>query len=1677
MLYYFFKSQFSYIQKHINFDTIIIKIIVKNYKERTSKMKIKNIFKTTAAILIAVTAAISVNVSAQEEKYIHISFDDVYNCISDISSHNYSSVFDNSFLGDLKHFHDTYGAVFTLNCFNTCSKQPDYDISNMPDTYMEEFSENSDWLKFSFHSEDENANYGSSENTSLGTAMGDCEETIKASYNKFTSAILNATGTANSIDRVARLGFFGGTENNVKALMECEYGITGLLAADDTRISYYLNDTDNNYLLKNYEYYDKNNDIKMFKSQVRLENVRDNKINEQFSLISSIDSNMIEIFTHEQNYNNSVKARLEEYLKWAKNKNYGFAYAQDIMKKRITVTDRKITPTYAEYSVRLSDGKDGELIAVLYDNDGKLISIKCCGSKKINTVTFDTANASNGKVKFFMWNSIAGMEPISESVEESAEYTEPNSKVFLDRTSYPLYVGNASVTDFTKWDGYGSSFNLNASVISDEYSESDIKWITSDEDIISVKTNNGAAEIKGRRTGAATVTAKLPDGASAVCSVTVIDNASRLTVEKLSFNTDELNLSATQTAKLTPIFYPKDIYNLGILNTSLSWQSSDTAVATVDDNGNVTAVGNGAAIITATSADVGRTAKCSVTVKDGIVQNEVTANTDIIDMTVGDTKQLSADGDIIWKSDNSYIVDVDENGIVKAYSNSNVQNVSADGLNVTETMGTVKIYATDRNGGKTTEYQIRVSSSDIADEYLKPSDGVFGKAEYTITNKTTNLSIEETKEIDIDEVYQLKPTADGDSKILWINTNQNIATLDREGNLQGYKSGEIKAYAVTEDSLTSDRLTAVKALQESRENAESDIMSAIDGAVYDVCAVTVKDSSPYLRNTHVVQETVTYNSVNVLWNRAALNNIPDFAVYKVYINGEETDTVTTLGYTFENLKAETEYTFRVSAVDTDGNEIISETVTTVTKAEPTAVLNVLDYGARGDGTTMDTYAIQRAINDCPENGMVYLPEGYVFYSGALFLKSDMTFKVDGVIIGSIDPKDYPRWVTKWEGWRKTEQTSEEWDNSATKYGLTGGLTENHMSHSSLINAGKYDEGLWGMTGPYNVENLVICGKGQINANGFALAFNEGPNYTYGSEPWTQYDYPVKDQSQRGRAITIHNGRNIYIKDITVAYSPSWTVHTINCDHITFDNMDVITQGNGNAGNGTALKSCGHIPNGDGIDPESCTNANIFNVDFSTGDDAVAMKSGRNQEGNKYDKPNAYVRVTDCASKWSLGGFGTGSENASGSHDILFQNITVENVRLYGIWIKTRAARGGVTENIQIRDLSVKSANTAIRCEHGYVDRTNGVNDINPADEYPVLRYVTVENMASEGTSSGIVAQGLDGSKINNITIKNSSFKDNVKSSLEHCADFEISDVKNTYWTLKSTDSSTVEITKTWEDEDTALAVADSRVIKEIDNENKMISVYKNATGQNLLDGIQSVYGKRQTYVFSSDDKSAVLTGGETLKVTAPNGKNIAEYTVTVDAQEMDMSYIIAETFSGVSDTWGFNGNGGVGVQDGVMQLLTSKKTGDSVTKTLDSEISSLNRVNIRFDWKSNVKSGKGNGSWFALHDSSDNMIFALYGNGKYVGIGASTTDTSSGWETIEKFSNDWYRVELTLDFDAKTINGTITNITDDKIVKTYTNEPIGNNAENLGKLYAQDGYSDAVICIDNVYIKEAEDLL
>ena len=391
---------------------------------------------------------------------------------------------------------------------------------------------------------------------------------------------------------------------------------------------------------------------------------------------------------------------------------------------------------------------------------------------------------------------------------------------------------------------------------------------------------------------------------------------------------------------------------------------------------------------------------------------------------------------------------------------------------------------------------------------------------------------------------------------------------------------------------------------------------------------------------------------------------------------------------------------------------------------------------------------QKAIDNCPETGEVVLPEGYIFRSGALFLKSDMTFRVDGLLIGSIDPKDYPPVITRWEGWRKLPQTAEEWDNTEDNPEKPY-MRENKYQHASLINAGTYNEDEAGRVSPCNVRNITVCGKGQINSNGFALAYNEGPNWKRHKESDFYRAFPpVKNPTLRGRTIAKNNAEGVYVKDVQISYAPSWTTHFIFCNNVTFDGLSVISQGHGNAGDGCDLHNCIHIYNGDGIDPEDCTYVNIFNTYFRTGDDTVTLKSGRNREGNELDKPNAYIRVTDCVSSWSLGGFGTGSEDASGSHDLLYQNLYVYDAEVFGYWFKTNPARGCITENVQVRDCYAEGVKAVLVFSHEYPSGQN-----NPAAGQPVQRHFIIENISGKGSEYSVRLNGLNEASIIDVSLR------------------------------------------------------------------------------------------------------------------------------------------------------------------------------------------------------------------------------------------------------------------------------------------------------------------------------------
>lgn len=153
------------------------------------------------------------------------------------------------------------------------------------------------------------------------------------------------------------------------------------------------------------------------------------------------------------------------------------------------------------------------------------------------------------------------------------------------------------------------------------------------------------------------------------------------------------------------------------------------------------------------------------------------------------------------------------------------------------------------------------------------------------------------------------------------------------------------------------------------------------------CLVTVKKASHFLHNLHIPSETITENSLTLLWNRSALTDVSGLAFYRIICENYMISETTQLGFTIKELSPHTGYSFTVCAVGKDGKLIISQEISARTRHSG-VVLNVLDkpFCADGTGRHNDTLAIRRVIDACPDGGTVLLPKGHTFYCGALFLK-------------------------------------------------------------------------------------------------------------------------------------------------------------------------------------------------------------------------------------------------------------------------------------------------------------------------------------------------------------------------------------------------------------------------------------------------------------------------------------------------------------------------------------------------------------------------------------------------------------------------------------------------------------------------------------------------------------------
>ncbi len=399
-------------------------------------------------------------------------------------------------------------------------------------------------------------------------------------------------------------------------------------------------------------------------------------------------------------------------------------------------------------------------------------------------------------------------------------------------------------------------------------------------------------------------------------------------------------------------------------------------------------------------------------------------------------------------------------------------------------------------------------------------------------------------------------------------------------------------------------------------------------------------------------EKICYDtSITVFWTKG--EDIPSDSNYNIFLNGEKVAVADRTHYTFNDLKPVCDYKVGVEVVS--GGKVVKtfEPVLCTTKAVAKRIdVTKEPYNAVGDGTTLNTAALQRALDDCKPGECVYIPEGD-YMTGSLKLHSDMELYIDkgAILHGTTNVEDYtPKIHSRFEGIEM-------------------------MAYAALLNLGNLDR-----NDGYNCKNVVIRGGGTICGGGRKLAEN-----VVEIEKVLMKDYmdslgdAIKECETsitipgrvRPRLINMSNAQNIVISDVEIQNGASWNVHMIYSDNVVTHNCTFRSE---------------KVWNGDGWDPDSSTNCTLFNARFYTGDDAVAVKSGKNPEGNVVNRPCEHIRVFDCVSYYGHG-ITMGSEMSGGINDVRVWDCDMGD-STYGVEIKGTRKRGGYVRNIRVRDSKV-----------------------------------------------------------------------------------------------------------------------------------------------------------------------------------------------------------------------------------------------------------------------------------------------------------------------------------------------------------------------------------------------------
>lgn len=398
---------------------------------------------------------------------------------------------------------------------------------------------------------------------------------------------------------------------------------------------------------------------------------------------------------------------------------------------------------------------------------------------------------------------------------------------------------------------------------------------------------------------------------------------------------------------------------------------------------------------------------------------------------------------------------------------------------------------------------------------------------------------------------------------------------------------------------------------------------------------------------------------------------------------------------------------------------------------PDRVYPVEKYGAVAGDAKDDSEAIREAIAACSDSGggRVLVSEG-VYDVGPVVLRSNVELHVaEGATLRfSTDPNDYlPAVFSRWEGMECYNYSPLIYAFGETNVAVTGG---------GVLDGRADDEHWWSWKG--KEEHGWKEGMPHQKAARDRLTEQVARGVPVGDRRYGDGDY------LRPSFVQPYSCENVLIEGVTIVNSPMWEIHPVLCRNVTVRGVSVISHG----------------PNNDGCNPESCKDVLIEDCVFDTGDDCIAIKSGRNNDGRRVNVPSENIVVRNCLMKEGHGGVVIGSEISGGCRNVFVEDCEMSSPNLdRAIRIKTNSVRGGLIENVFVRNVRVGQVrDSVIKVNFHYEEGDVG-------DFAPVVRNIVVRNLVSAKSKYPLYIKGYVHTPISGLRLIDCQFEGAEKPSV------------------------------------------------------------------------------------------------------------------------------------------------------------------------------------------------------------------------------------------------------------------------------------------------------------------------